>query len=758
MAEYYVNSEGSETYPFDTPAKGAHGLNRLAKYMYSNNYTLFNHDVSTSDIWQLVGVETDYPILPPFPTGSEQVIFTLKLTEHETYDRAEFSSLGTSRITFGKYSFATFTEVDGEYWSPYVRHTHTIQYELANVAPVVNFTKTWDTEVEYIFVVTPTELHMCIGNTSNVIYSVNHGVDMWTGIFNYAHYETRNGQPFYRTQVYLEYSTLGGGVRSVNRTHINTMESHLSSPLTTVPFTTDDIIYVCGDITERAGLYVPDVLISVNGASDTPFNGATVCSWPLSSKNVWTLASNTWYNNLCPSNIEINGSSASDTYFTNISKDITGLIFGGEFEINNSSSEKIVISDNIFYQDALISLDTSGDVDIFNNQFTYGAGIEITGTGTGLYRIFNNVFRDIESWTCINVYAYEVDLNLLIANNTFYRLIETYSIYVYAGFWDAGSKLNLKIFNNLDVSLATEGYGMYLETATFAPEDLIAFIHNNNCAPVFEYYDGNYDPFDPDVTEILEVVGGDYFDPSYEDPENPFYPLILLNSSPCYGTGLSSLETPELDYLGAARKAPPDMGAYEKLDIAPIVNFTSDVRSGNIDLTVQFIDTTVGPTNSWLWDFGDGGTSTEQNPTHVYTVAGTYTVTLTVDSLYSYTQEQYIDALSVVLADFMGTPVSGYQPLLVQYTDLSTPLGAITAWDWDFGDNTPHSTEQSPLHSYVSPGVYTVTLLVANSTSNNQMAKINYIEVIYSEVEDPEPESPSGGGFMRSRGPTLIFD
>jgi hypothetical protein len=38
------------------------------------------------------------------------------------------------------------------------------------------------------------------------------------------------------------------------------------------------------------------------------------------------------------------------------------------------------------------------------------------------------------------------------------------------------------------------------------------------------------------------------------------------------------------------------------------------------------------------------------------------------------------------------------------------------------------------------------------------MTKVNYIEVIYSEVEDPEPESPSGGGFTRSRGPTLIFD
>jgi PKD domain/TadE-like protein len=64
----------------------------------------------------------------------------------------------------------------------------------------------------------------------------------------------------------------------------------------------------------------------------------------------------------------------------------------------------------------------------------------------------------------------------------------------------------------------------------------------------------------------------------------------------------------------------------------PTANFTADQTSGPAPLTVQFTDTSTGNITSWLWDFGDGtATSTQQNPSHDYTVAGTYDVTLTVD-------------------------------------------------------------------------------------------------------------------------------
>lgn len=65
----------------------------------------------------------------------------------------------------------------------------------------------------------------------------------------------------------------------------------------------------------------------------------------------------------------------------------------------------------------------------------------------------------------------------------------------------------------------------------------------------------------------------------------------------------------------------------------PTASFTADVTSGKVPLAVTFTDTSTGglPT-SWLWDFGDGETSTVQNPTHTYVEAGSYTVKLTVSN------------------------------------------------------------------------------------------------------------------------------
>ncbi|WP_301663651.1 PKD domain-containing protein [Methanoculleus frigidifontis] len=63
---------------------------------------------------------------------------------------------------------------------------------------------------------------------------------------------------------------------------------------------------------------------------------------------------------------------------------------------------------------------------------------------------------------------------------------------------------------------------------------------------------------------------------------------------------------------------------------APVANFTANVTAGIRPLTVQFTDTSTGEPTFWSWSFGDGETSSEQNPVHTYTAAGAYTVNLTV--------------------------------------------------------------------------------------------------------------------------------
>lgn len=78
------------------------------------------------------------------------------------------------------------------------------------------------------------------------------------------------------------------------------------------------------------------------------------------------------------------------------------------------------------------------------------------------------------------------------------------------------------------------------------------------------------------------------------------------------------------------------------------------------------------------------------------------------------------------VADFSGTPRSGFAPLNVQFTDLSS--GNPTGWSWSFGDSGT-SGSQNPLRQYTSPGTYTVSLTAANAHGNDTETKTGYIVV-----------------------------
>jgi len=149
----------------------------------------------------------------------------------------------------------------------------------------------------------------------------------------------------------------------------------------------------------------------------------------------------------------------------------------------------------------------------------------------------------------------------------------------------------------------------------------------------------------------------------------------------------------------------------------PVANFSATPMSGNTPLTVQFTDLSSGNTTSWLWNFGDGGTSTNQNPNHTYTTPGSYTVSLTATN--SGGSDTVVGGSPIVVnnvaapvANFSATPMSGYAPLTVQFTDLSS--GGATSWLWDFGDGST-STSQNPSHTYNIVGSYTVSLTASNN-------------------------------------------
>jgi PKD repeat protein len=166
---------------------------------------------------------------------------------------------------------------------------------------------------------------------------------------------------------------------------------------------------------------------------------------------------------------------------------------------------------------------------------------------------------------------------------------------------------------------------------------------------------------------------------------------------------------------------------YIRTAVAPVSSFIVNVTSGAVPLTVEFADQSTNTPTSWLWNFGDGQTSTEQNPVHTYASAGTYTVSMNATNIGgsdTTTQTEYIHAAVAPIANFTVNAVSGSTPFAATFTDLST--NEPTSWLWNFGDGQT-STEQNPVHTYVTAGTYTVSLNTTNAGGSNTATQANYI-------------------------------
>jgi len=166
--------------------------------------------------------------------------------------------------------------------------------------------------------------------------------------------------------------------------------------------------------------------------------------------------------------------------------------------------------------------------------------------------------------------------------------------------------------------------------------------------------------------------------------------------------------------------------------VSPTANFSGTPTAGPSPLLVQFSDLSVAgtsPITAWSWTFGDGGTSSAQNPSHTYASPGNFAVSLqvtTADGQNTKNRAGYIQPCQIPVANFSGTPVSGLAPLTVRFTDQTT--GGPNGWAWNFGDGTTNAT-QNPSHVYSTPGTYTVSLKAQNACGSDSVAKAAYITV-----------------------------
>ena len=137
----------------------------------------------------------------------------------------------------------------------------------------------------------------------------------------------------------------------------------------------------------------------------------------------------------------------------------------------------------------------------------------------------------------------------------------------------------------------------------------------------------NYTPGPGDITGIVDAKLG-----PLQDNGGPTFTHALKPGSPAIDAGDDSA-APNTDQRGVARPQGPasDIGAFERIpEQPPEVDFLPNATTtGDAPLTIQFIDTSAGAPTSWLWNFGDGATSSQRNPSHTYNRGGVFTVGLT---------------------------------------------------------------------------------------------------------------------------------
>ncbi|MBE2269751.1 MAG: PKD domain-containing protein, partial [Anaerolinea sp.] len=253
----------------------------------------------------------------------------------------------------------------------------------------------------------------------------------------------------------------------------------------------------------------------------------------------------------------------------------------------------------------------------------------------------------------------------------------------------------------------------------------------------------------------------------------------VANPSHTYST--PGLYTATLTVTGPGGTANVSRQINVQSPSAPIAGFTMDRTTGVAPLTIQFTDQSTGTITSYLWNFLDGTTSTDRNPSHQFTLPGTYNILLTVTGPGgSSTATRQITVTSPIpptltftptftftpippTATFTPTntetplpptltftptntdtpapipatatptetpPVSAFtwgvpdpaNPLLAQFFNQST--GSITSYQWDFGDGTG-SNELNPFHQYSAPGTYLVTLYVTTASGLSNASQQN---------------------------------
>jgi gliding motility-associated-like protein len=193
----------------------------------------------------------------------------------------------------------------------------------------------------------------------------------------------------------------------------------------------------------------------------------------------------------------------------------------------------------------------------------------------------------------------------------------------------------------------------------------------------------------------------------------------LLNPSAVYSS--PGVYTVSLTVFNSSQQSDTETKTgYIVVHDYPNVNFSFDKNEGCSPLTVKFNDITNGSSGTitnWFWVFGDGGTSIERNPTHIYTGAGSKSVSLKLKNEFGCEFTKVIASAITVegpSARFSASSILVCQvPATIQFTNLSSGNGTLS-YLWSFGDGGT-DTSTNPSHTFTRAGSYNVILIARDS-------------------------------------------
>lgn len=165
-----------------------------------------------------------------------------------------------------------------------------------------------------------------------------------------------------------------------------------------------------------------------------------------------------------------------------------------------------------------------------------------------------------------------------------------------------------------------------------------------------------------------------------------------------------------------------------------MADFTAEPDPGN-SLLIAFTDNSSGPVTQYQWDFGDGGSSVEKDPMHLYEAPGVYTVCLTIQA----------DTLGYICTDSVCMEIAANFTLSAGYTAVLDTAGGASGtfhftdnttgdpdtWSWDFGDGQ-QSSVQNPVHQYAESGTYEVCLVAGRNFPGGDYYEDQYCQTLVS--------------------------